>query len=252
MRAAPIFLFTDFGSTDVYVGQVKAVLHALSPDSTVIDLANDLASFDVEAAAHLLDALARQLPAGAVTLCVVDPGVGSARGAVAVLEDGRWYVGPDNGLMSVVAARSGRVSIYDLEPLPRRPSASFHGRDLFAPHAAALARGGGACAALRRRERLDVEFDPGNLPKIIHLDHYGNAITGVRASSVHPHETLRVRGRALGSARVFSDVPGGELFWYENSIGLVEIAANQASAAALLGLTVGQAIEFESRASSKR
>jgi S-adenosylmethionine hydrolase len=251
MRAAPIFLFTDFGSADIYVGQVKAVLHALSPASAVIDLTNDLAAFDVEAAAHLLDALARQLPAGAVTLCVVDPGVGSARGAVALVANGRWYVGPDNGLMSIVAARSGRPSFYDLEPVRGRLSASFHGRDLFAPHAAALASASGADAARRARERLEVRFGPGDLPRIIYVDHYGNAITGVRATSVQPDHTACVRGRLIERARVFSDVPAGELFWYENSIGLVEIAANQANAAAVLGLAVGEPIDFEPRASGR-
>jgi S-adenosylmethionine hydrolase len=245
MCAAPIFLFTDFGSTDLYVGQVKAVLHALSPESAVIDLTNDLASFEIEPAAHLLDALARQLPEGAVTICVVDPGVGSARAAVAVLADGRWFVGPDNGLMSIVAARSVEASSYDLGPVDKPLSSSFHGRDLFAPHAAALARASGAREALRRRERLDVELDPGDLPKIIHVDHYGNAITGIRASSLQPEATLRVQDRWLRRARVFSDVPPGALFCYENSIGLIEIAANQASAAMLLGLRLGCAVEIE-------
>ena len=246
MRAAPIFLFTDFGTTDIYVGQVKAVLHALSPESAVIDLANDLAPFDVEAAAHLLDALARQLPDGAVTICVVDPGVGSARGAVALFADGRWFVGPDNGLTSVVAVRSAQASCYDLEPFGRPLSASFHGRDLFAPHAAALAkaRGPSEASASARASRTS-KLDAGDLQKIIHIDHYGNAITGIRAASVHREDMLRVQRRLLRRARVFSEVAAGELFWYENSIGLVEIAANQASAATLLGLSVGQAVRIE-------
>lgn len=245
MCAAPIFLFTDFGSADIYVGQVKAVLHALSPGSAVIDLSNDLAPFKVHAAAHLLDALARQLPAGSVTICVVDPGVGSDRSAVAVRADERWLVGPDNGLMSIVAARSAAVELYDLDPLDRPLSASFHGRDLFAPHAAALASANGARDALRRRERLRVELDPQDLPGIVHVDHYGNAITGIRASSLAVSSTLVVQGRRMRHARVFSEVSAGELFWYENSIGLVEIAANQASAAALLSLRVGQTLEIE-------
>jgi S-adenosylmethionine hydrolase len=247
MCAAPIFLFTDFGSTDIYVGQVKAVLLALSPESAVVDLANDLAPFDVEAAAHLLAALASRLPAGAVTVCVVDPGVGSSRGAVALCADARWFVGPDNGLMSVLAARSARAACYDLGPLHTPPSASFHGRDLFAPHAAALANGSAPSKALHRRERLDVELGPGDLAKIIHIDRYGNAITGIRASSVHGESTLCVEHRPLPRAGVFSDVPAGELFWYENSIGLVEIAANQASAAALLGLRIGVTVRMERR-----
>jgi S-adenosylmethionine hydrolase len=245
MCAAPIFLFTDFGSADIYVGQVKAVLHALSPESPVIDLVNDLAPFDVEAAAHLLDALARQLPAGSIAVCVVDPGVGSDRGAVAVRADERWFVGPDNGLMSVLAARSASTSFYGLEPPGRPLSASFHGRDLFAPHAAALAKGAGGSTALSRLERLRVELDPHDLAKIVHVDHYGNAITGIRASSIPADAALYVQGRRLRHARVFSEAAAGALFWYENSIGLAEIAANKSSAAALLGLCVGQTLQID-------
>jgi S-adenosyl-L-methionine hydrolase (adenosine-forming) len=245
MCAAPIFLFTDFGSTDIYVGQVKAVLHALSPESAVIDLINDLAPYNVEAAAHLLPALAQHLPSGAVTICVVDPGVGTARGAVAVSAEERWFVAPDNGLVSVVAARSARPAVYDLGPLDRPLSASFHGRDLFAPHAAALAMQDGERNPLRPRERLDVELGSGDLSKIVHVDRYGNAVTGMRASSLRVDSTvLRVAGRTLRRARVFSDVPERELFWYENSIGLVEIAANQASAASELRLTIGQDVQI--------
>lgn len=210
MCAAPIFLFTDFGSADIYVGQVKAVLHALCPESAVIDLINDLAPYDVEAAAHLLPALAQHLPSGAVTICVVDPGVGSARGAVAVLAEGRWFLAPDNGLVSVVAARSTRPAVYDLGPPDRPLSASFHGRDFFAPHAAALAMSQAIPNALRARKRLDAELGPGDLWKIVHVDRYGNAVTGIRASSVGMDDTLlRVAGRTLRRARVFAACPRG-------------------------------------------
>jgi S-adenosyl-L-methionine hydrolase (adenosine-forming) len=111
---------------------------SLRPDSAVVDLANDLRAFAVAPAAHLLAALASQLPGGAVTLCVVDPGVGSARTPAAVHADRRWYLGPDNGLMSVVAARAAHARSYELEPLGNPISPSFEGRDFFAPHAARL------------------------------------------------------------------------------------------------------------------
>ena len=136
-----IFLFTDFGSADLYVGQVKAVLAAQAPRAPVIDLLNDAPPFNIRAGAHLLAALAARIPRGSVTLAVVDPGVGGAREAVAVRADGRWFVGPDNGLISVAAARAGTAQVYAIGWRPRRLSASFHGRDLFAPVAAMLARG---------------------------------------------------------------------------------------------------------------
>src|SRR5688500_12480417 len=101
-----IFLFTDFGVTDVYVGQVKAVLQQRAPRTPVIDLLHDAPPFNVKAGAHLLAALAARVPKGGIVISVVDPGVGGPREAVAVLADGRWFVGPDNGLISVVAERA--------------------------------------------------------------------------------------------------------------------------------------------------
>src|SRR5512140_3370099 len=96
-----IFLFTDFGAADIYVGQVKAVLQQRASTVPVIDLLHDAPAFNVQASAHLLAALSLQLPPGSVALAVVDPGVGGVRDAVALLADGNWFIGPDNGLLSV-------------------------------------------------------------------------------------------------------------------------------------------------------
>jgi S-adenosyl-L-methionine hydrolase (adenosine-forming) len=175
-------------------------------------------------------------------LGVVDPGVGSARGAVALEADGRWFIGPDNGLFSVVDARSASSTCLALDWLPPPASASFHGRDLFAPAAAAIASGSVDVHALAAREALAVKLDAADLPRVIYVDHYGNVLIGVRASTVENTATVRLKDRAARHARIFSDVPRGEIFWYENSIGLMEIAANQASAAWLLGITVGDEI----------
>ena len=248
MRAQPpIFLFTDFGSADIYVGQVKAVLHAEAPRCSVIDLLNDAPSYDIVAAAHLLAALAARLPRDAVTLAVVDPGVGGSRAAVAVESDGRWYVGPDNGLMSVVMARAGLARCFTLSQIVRPESVSFHGRDLFAPVAAAIARGASQSVLGDEKPRLDVALDPGDLPRVIYIDHYGNAMTGLRAHALASPARITIGERAFAQARVFSEVGPGEVFWYVNSIGLVEIAANQSSAAAMLGLTVGQSVGLGER-----
>jgi S-adenosyl-L-methionine hydrolase (adenosine-forming) len=243
--ATPIFLFTDFGSADLYVGQVKSVLHGAAPGSAVIDLLNDAPNFAVEPSAHLLDALITRLPVPAVTIAVVDPGVGSARLPVALEADGRWFVGPDNGLLSVVASRSRRSRCFALESFPAPASASFHGRDLFAPAAAAIARGDADFPACCPKARLDVELGSADLLRIIYVDHYGNAMTGVRAGSIDRQSCVRVSGRTIRHARVFSDVPPGDVFWYENSIGLVEIAANQARASALLAFENDAEIAFE-------
>src|SRR5688572_11349782 len=233
-----IFLFTDFGATDIYVGQVKAVLHQRAPGVPIVDLLHDAPPFNVKAGAHLLAALAARLPRGSVTLAVVDPGVGGEREAVAVNADGRWFVGPDNGLISVLAARAAGVEAYSIGWKPESLTASFHGRDLFAPVAAILA-GDQRKSAKLKKVTLAVTFGPDDLAEIIYADHYGNLVTGVRAASVPRDWTLAINGHELAYARVYSDVPPGQLFWCENSLGLVEFAANAASAQELLGFAPG-------------
>jgi S-adenosylmethionine hydrolase len=239
-----LFLFTDFGAADIYVGQVKAVFARLAPGIGIIDLTHDAANFNVRAGAHLLAALATQSPSGSVTLAVVDPGVGVARDAVVVQAGGNWFVGPDNGLLSVVAARAAAYSAYRVTWRPERLSSSFHGRDLFAPVAAALACGESLKDKAIAVDRLQVEFGADDLREIIYIDHYGNALTGLRAHAVARDTCLAAGGISIGYARVYSDTPAGALFWYENSLGLVEIAANGSSAAAKLALSVGQPIAY--------
>ncbi|HSC96940.1 MAG TPA: SAM-dependent chlorinase/fluorinase [Burkholderiales bacterium] len=238
-----IFLFTDFGA-GLYVGQVKAVLHSVAPKEAVIDLLHDAPAFNVKASAHLLAALAARLPTGSVTLSVVDPGVGGPRRPLVVRADGRWFVGPDNGLISVAAARAKQREAFSIGWRPAHLSTSFHGRDLFAPVAAKLALGDGKAAKLRKAA-LAVRFGAEDLPEVIYVDHFGNMITGLCARATPKSRRLRVNGRGISYARVFSEVNEGEVFWYENSLGLVEIAAHAGSAAAALGGRVGLPIRVE-------
>lgn len=237
-----IFLFTDFGAADIYVGQVKAVLAGSAPRMPVIDLLHDAPVFNVKAGAHLLAALLTRVPPGAVTLAVVDPGVGGAREAVAVRADGRWLVGPDNGLLSVAAARARKAEVYVVGWRPRELSASFHGRDLFAPVAGLLARGERRRVRLKK-SRLTVNFGPDDLAEVIYVDHFGNLVTGLRANG-HPRErAVPAGGRQIPYARIFSEVAKGQLFWYENSLGLVELAASAASAQRILGISIGAPLQ---------
>ena len=239
-----IFLFTDFGAADLYAGQVRAVLQRDAPNVAVIDLLHDAPAFNVRAGAHLLAAISMQLPSGSVTLAVVDPGVGGARDAVALAADNNWYIGPDNGLLSVLAARARARTCWRITWRPEQLSASFHGRDLFAPVAAAIACGEFPAGKAESGARLSVDFD---LREIIYIDHYGNAFSGLRAQDLPRGARIVIGGRALGHARVFSAVPAGEVFWYENSLGLVEIAGNACSVAATLGLRIGQPLAVENR-----
>jgi hypothetical protein len=234
-----IFLFTDFGAGDIYVGQMKAVLHERAPKAPVVDLLNDAPAFNVRAGAHLLAAFAARLPKDSVTLAVVDPGVGGPRDPVAVLADGRWFVGPDNGLISVAAARAVKHEVHTIEWRPEKLTASFHGRDLFAPVAAMIAAGGRKAAKLKKRAQLAVRFGAEDLEEVVYVDHYGNLLTGMRAGTVPRDRTLVINGLQISYAQTYSQVQPGEVFWYENSLGLVEIAANSASAQQLLGFKPG-------------
>src|SRR3972149_6529217 len=188
-----IVLFTDFGSADIYVGQVKAVLRRLAPQATLIDLAHDLPPFNVRAAAHLLDALKNAFPEGSVFLCVVDPGVGTVRGTAVLEADSRCYVGPDNGLLSVVAARATAVKLSSIAWRAAGLSDSFHGRDLFAPVAAQIAAATLPPDQLRPLPALATSFGADDLEEIIYVDHYGNACTGIRAARA-PRDTALVAG----------------------------------------------------------
>jgi S-adenosylmethionine hydrolase len=236
-----IVLFTDFGAADPYVGQLHGVLARLAPGVTIVDLLHNVPAFDVRSGAYLLPALAAQFPPGTVFVCVVDPGVGSSREPVMLLADGRWYVGPDNGLFTLLARRAVAPECHAIRWRPPRLSASFHGRDLFAPVAAQLARGEIPESRPASLTTPAGEW-PDDLPHIIYVDHYGNAMTGLRAAAVPPSCRLQVRRRNLEHARVFAEAHPGAVFWYENSIGLVEIAAKRKSAAAELGLLLGDAL----------
>ena len=247
-----IALFTDFGLEGPYVGQMKAVLQRLAPAVPAIDLFADLPPFDAQAAAYLLAAYAPELPAGTVFLCVVDPGVGGARRPAVVEADGHLYVGPENGLFEIVARRARTVRWWEIVWRPARLSASFHGRDLFAPVAARLARGerpeGGPPRASVAEPPLGVARPlaelrrpdwPDDLAQVVYIDRFGNAMTGLRASSLDDRAVLGIGRHRLGHGQTFSDVPPGTAFWYANANGLVEIAVNQGRADATLDVAVG-------------
>jgi S-adenosylmethionine hydrolase len=239
-----IVLFTDFGANDLYAGQVEAVLDAHAPGVRVIHLLHEAPQFNARAAAHLLAALALGLPPDNVIIGVVDPGVGTERWGVIVRADRNTFVGPDNGLFSVAAARATTRMVWRLVRHPPGASPSFHGRDVFAPVAATLATGGFPHDDAAPTADLDVRFAADDLAEVIYIDHYGNAYTGIRARGVSHTARLVANGCTIAHAHVFGDVPPGALFWYENSSGLVEIAANQASAATELALRIGQAIAW--------
>jgi hypothetical protein len=218
---------------------VQAVLAAESPGVPVLNLLSNVPAGNPRPAAYLLAALAGALPSGALVLGVVDPGVGGERLPI-VVEAGRHrFVGPDNGLFSRAAARDSGARAWRIDWRPARLSASFHGRDLFAPVAARLAAGVDVPLTEMLLSQLAGSEWPDELGEVVYADIYGNLLTGLRGDGLSDSAVLEAGGRRLRYARTFSAVPAGEALWYRNSCGLIEIAVNGGSARERLGLGVG-------------
>ena len=240
-----ITLTTDFGTADGYVGEVKGVLLSHSPDAELVDITHEIPPQDVERARLTVARVWRRFPPGTVHLVVVDPGVGSGRAALAVQSEGRFLVGPDNGVLSPALLIAGARAI-EL-PLPPRSSATFHGRDVFAPAAAALARGESvdalgrpaASPVLRRTPEPTRRSDGAIEGEIIVLDRFGNAVTnliGLRGG------TIELGTRCITVRHTYSEVAPGEPVAVTGSTGFIEIAVRDGDAASALGIRRGDKV----------
>jgi S-adenosylmethionine hydrolase len=246
-----VTLLTDFGTADGYAGEVKGALLTAVPDANVVDISHDVPPQDVEGARLALARYWRRFPRGTVHLVVVDPGVGADRAAIAVESAGYALVGPDNGVLSpallVPEARVVTLAV------PAQAAPTFHGRDVFAPAAAALA-GGAPLAelgtaydhAIVLRTPEPERWADGTLAgEVIAIDHFGNAVTnclGLRGG------TLEVGGVVVTVARAYADVAPGSLVAVTGSNGLLEIAERDGSAARRLGLRRGTPVLFRAHA----
>ena len=245
-------LFTDFGMSGPYVGQIKAVLSQRAPETRIIDIMHDAPRYDPVSSGYLLAALANEFPVDTVFFCVVDPGVGGERQPIAFNLGTQWFVGPENGLFNVLAAQAttgNDTSWWRIEWQPLRQSSSFHGRDLFAPIAAMLANGDDVPLVPIATAELNIESWPADVCKIIYIDHFGNAITGLRSHNITSDNILLLKGHEIAWAKTFSDVNPGQIFWYSNSNDLVEIAVNQDGADIKFNLQVGDAFQVMDRKS---
>lgn len=256
---AIVTLTTDFGTVDGYVGEMKGVLLSRAADLLLADVTHSVEPGDLEAGAWVLARVWDRFPEDTVHLAVIDPGVGSERRPVAARAGDRWFVGPDNGLLtrvlrrhSVASARrldAGRVGLPDL-------SDTFHGRDLFAPAAAHLASGAPA-------EGLGPEIDPGELVRlavaeagreaeeargeVVHVDRFGTLVTNLPSDWLPDRPVVEVAGREVRAVgRSFADVARGELVLIRGSGGTVEVAARDASAAVQLGAGRGEPVRLRS------
>lgn len=239
-----IALLTDFGCGSAYVGQMRLRLAAMAPTTPVIDLISDLPICRPELAAYLLPGLAQGMPPGTVYLCVVDPGVGSARGVLCARHGRDWWLGPDNGLLEPLVRQRGVDALWRIDWRPPRTSASFHGRDLFAPLAAALIAGRLPGARPCRPADLVGADWPVERAAVIYIDAFGNLITGLRADGRAPQAMLVAGTTHLRNARTFSSVARGQAFWYYNALGYIEVAVNQGRADRTLGVGLGDPVTF--------
>jgi S-adenosylmethionine hydrolase len=258
-----ITLLTDFGSEDYFVGAMKGVILTRSPKSVLVDITHAIPPQDVQSAAFTLSAAYPNFPTGSIHLAVVDPGVGSNRRPVLVEAAAHLFVGPDNGLFSLVLEQAPTARVRHLTNtayfLPN-PGPTFHGRDIFAPVAAALAEGvspenfGPTVQDIVRFESLRCQsMADGTLEgRILHIDHFGNCVTNLpwdrlpslpsRRSFCLQVKKFQIR-KLAGSYQEMAAQPGLP-FLICGSAGFLEISVQSSSAARELDLRVGEPVRL--------
>jgi S-adenosylmethionine hydrolase len=231
---------SDFGEGSPYVAAMLGVVLQRAPAARVTVLSSSVPAFDVLSGAVVLWAGTRHWPPGAVHLAVVDPGVGTRRPAAAVRCAGSWYVGPDNGLFGLVASETpgGVEEVWRLSR-PADASATFEGRDVFAPAAARLAAGSSP-AEVGSRVAPAVAPLPGSGPRVLWVDHFGNLLTDLRSRP----RAVQLGGRVVDAhARTFAEAPEAAPFLYPGSMGFWEIGVREGRADTLLGARAGTLLD---------
>lgn len=267
MAAPPIITFSsDFGSRGPYVGAVKGTILQICPRARIVDISHEISSHNILEAAFNLACSYAYFPAGTIHLAVVDPGVGSERRGIAVSTDRYRFVGPDNGLFTLVYRREKVKQVISIESerhYRKTVSSTFHGRDVFGPAAAWMACG--TAPDQLGPEVTDWHRLPLNLLQreesgqvaavVLQVDRFGNVIT-----SVHDHELrdllgyqpelveFSAGGRRIGRrCRTYAEAPAGEIVYLKGSSGYYEMAVSEQSAARILGLKVGDPVQVKIR-----
>jgi len=259
MRRPVITLTTDFGLSDHFVGTMKGVILGICPEARIVDISHEVGAFAITEGAFLLAQAYRYFPRGTVHVVVVDPGVGTARRPILAEAADQYFVAPDNGVLSMIYLREKhkvrwvRSEKYFLKPVSR----TFHGRDIFAPVGAHMARG----AAPAKFGKLITDYIRLNFEKpvrtarrgwtgaILKIDRFGNLITNLPAADFPDLEArafeLSVGLETVGTfARNYAERGPGELFVIVGSSGYLEVSASQTSAAKMLGCGVGAPVEL--------
>jgi S-adenosylmethionine hydrolase len=241
--ATLITLLTDFGDADSYLGEVKGVLLSRVHGAALADITHQVPPGDIRAAQYILSRVWHRFPRETVHVAVVDPGVGTARRALAAAATGHYFVAPDNGLLSFLPPDAQFVSL----PIPPNAAPTFHARDVFAPAAGQLALG----ASLTHLGQVitDPHLSPLPTPhqdgtvqvgEVIYVDRFGTLISNILAALVDPAARVTIAGTDAGTLRrTFADVERGQLVAFAGSNGTVEIAVRDGSAAKMLSVGVG-------------
>ena len=258
--AQPILtLTTDFGAADHYVGTMKGVILGICPRARMIDISHEVKPYQIAEGAYLVAQAYRYFPPKTVHLAVVDPGVGSARRPILIEAAGQYFIGPDNGVLSMVYNREKhKARLISAERYFRQPvSRTFHGRDIFAPVAAHVATGVPAArlGKLIHDHLKSSSWKPQRTGKrtwtgqVLHIDRFGNIVTNFHASDFPDLETRNV-SLTIGPqqvsvvARTYAECSSAELFLIVGSSGYVEVSVSQASAARAIGCETGAPAEL--------
>ncbi len=258
-----ITLTTDFGYQDYYVSALKAVILRICPEVRLVDISHDLPPQDIMAGAWVLKNTAFLYPPETIHLAVIDPGVGGERRPVLVKAGGHYFVGPDNGLFSLVVESEKDKGEYRVVELTNSGywredvSSTFHGRDIFAPVAAHLCNGVDMSNLGRELSELTtyrwakpISDDEGIQGWIVHIDRYGNLVTNIPESIIAKHEIKSGLKIYVGNtilkniSHTFSEVSDGEPVAMIGSSGMLEIAINKGNAEQMLGIEKGAPVSL--------
>lgn len=258
-----ISLLTDFGSIDSYVSEMKAVILSICPSARIIDISHRVEKFNIRMGAFLLASATSSFPAGTVHVAVVDPAVGSARRPIVVETERSLYVGPDNGLLVPAAQAESILHVYEVtnrSMMRDEVSATFHGRDIFAPAATHLACGSppNKCGTEITDYVIPSYTQPRSngksvLYEVFHVDGFGNIITNLRRTQLSELNvktggkvriSLGKKWLSLRHVNTYSDLEENEFGLLVGSHGFLEIACRERSAAKRVGARMGMAVRF--------
>ena len=254
-----IALLTDFGTKDYFVGAMKGVILSINPNANIVDITHEIEPQNIASAAFTLRACYKNFPPRTIFVVVVDPGVGSNRKAILVETADYYFIAPDNGLLSFIFSERKDFKVFELTEekfFAAKVSATFHGRDVFAPVAANLTNGvQSAEFGLQTKDyiQLDeyaphVESNESIVGEIIHIDRFGNLITNLKQENLPDEFVAEVNNTKINKLlNYFAEAEKSELFMIFGSAGFLEIVAFQDSAADLLGANVGAKISLANR-----